>query len=662
MTWLFALGLFAYALSAAFGAYADNRSAVLSLVAEVLFVTMGVAGLRGLHLNVRTPFGPPGFSLHWVSAPLGALFLILVSVLGAAATIYAIAYAKHLPPNKRRTILVFAPLFLASMTLVCYAANMASFLVVWEAMSLTSYALVIVDREEPGVLRSGYVYLLMTHIGALCLLAAFTLLSNHTGSMAFAVWAAKAPSLPSGIRSAVFLLALLGFGSKAALVPLHVWLPRAHPVAPSHISGLMSGVMLKLAIYGMVLVWFVVLGPGPLWWGLVVMALGVLSSVLGVLYALAEHDLKRLLAFHSVENIGIITIGLGVALIGWHAHLPLVSIVALAAALYHTVNHALFKTTLFLDAGSIQRAGAGRNLDALGGLWRRMPWTSTSTLVAATAIAGLPPLNGFVSEWLTYEALLRLGAGGGLVLALSAAIGVLALALTGGLATACFVKVSGIGLLGQPRTHRAAEVHEVSWFMVGPALALAGLCVILGLAPGLIAPILAHIAGATFHGIGLLGSTNAVLVSLPWQGAHLDPASTALFAVLSGAVLSLVLGASRARRPAPEVRAPWACGGAITSVHQYSATAYAKPFRPIFRLVYRPVRSVHVESRIHPFFRTRVSYEGGTTDVLSRWIYRPTITGIVALSRQGRKLQSGSLRLYLALMLATLLLLLAFVH
>ncbi len=661
MTWLLVLGLLAYVLSAVFGLYRGRLSAALSLGAEALFGAMAVAALRGLRLNVSSPLGPPGFGLHWVSSPLGALFLLLVSALGAAATIYGIAYTQHLEPHKRRTVLLFSPLFLASMTLVCLAANMGSFLLAWEAMSLASYALVITDREDPGVVQTGYVYLLMTHVGAVCLLAAFALLGNATGSMEFAVWAQQAPHLPGGVRSTVFVLMLLGFGSKAALVPLHVWLPRAHPVAPSHISGLMSGVMLKVAIYGMVLIGFYVLGPGPLWWGLVVLALGMLSSVLGVLYALMEHDLKRLLAYHSVENIGIITIGLGVALIAWHSHLTLVSVVALVASLYHAVNHALFKTALFLDAGSIQFAGAGRNLDALGGLWRGMPWTSISTLVAAASIAGLPPFNGFVSEWLTYQSLLRL-MGGGVVLALCAFAGVLALALTGGLATACFVKVSGIGLLGRPRSQEAAQAREAPVSMVLPAVTLAGLCVLLGLAPGLAAPALAGVAGFALHGIGTLGPTQALLVSLPWQGAHLDPGTSALLGLLIFLLATAALVAGRARRPATAVRAPWACGGELGVASQYSATAYAKPFRQVFGLVYRPVRSVRVESHTHPFFRVRVTYQGGTTDVLSRYVYRPAITGIVGLARQGRRLQSGSLRLYLAYMLTTLLLLLAFVH
>lgn len=666
MTWLLLAGLGAYALSALTGASArSGRSAtLLALLGAVLFAALAIWSLTGARWDVRVAIGPPPFALVLWLPPLSALFVLLISGVGALALVYGGAYVAHLAEPKRRAVLVLTPLFLASMTGVVLAADLAAFLIAWEAMSLTSYALVMTDGERPEVVRAGYIYLVMTHIGAVCLLAGFLLLTRATGSMDFAVWAAAAPTLGAGVRSAVFLLVLLGFGSKAALVPMHVWLPRAHPVAPSHVSGLMSGVMLKVAIYGLILVAFVILGQGPLWWGLALLGLGVLSAILGVLYALMEHDLKRLLAYHSVENIGIITIGLGVALLARHAGLPLLALLGLLAALYHTVNHALFKTALFLGAGAIQHAGAGRNLDAMGGLLRRMPWTAVAILVAAAAISGLPPFNGFVSEWLTYQSLVRLAAHGDALLALCAFGGVLALALTGGLAAACFAKVGGVGLLGRPRTAGAAQATEAPSAMWLPTVILSGLCLVAGLLPGLLAGPLARVAGTVLHaGRAAAGvEPSALLVALPWGGAHIGPWAFALAALAVAAVVSAALAMGWRARPAMEVRAPWACGGALGLSSQYSATGYAKPFRQVFHWIYRPVRSVRVESAGHPYFRTAVAYEGEITPVFDRYVYGPVLGVLLMLARHGRRLQSGSLRLYLGYILVTLILLLAFVR
>lgn len=666
MIWFLCAGLGSYVLSSVWGACKPTGrfGTVLALAGGLLLGALAVGGLAGAPLHVLIRLGPSGFGLRLGITPLSALFVLLISGVGLLTSVYGGAYVTHLTRSKRRSVQCFVPLFLLSMTLVALAGDLVAFLVAWEAMSLTSYALVVTDGERPEVVRAGYIYLLMTHIGAICLLAAFLLLTNATGSMNFAVWAQGAPTLSAGLRSAVFVLMLLGFGSKAALVPLHVWLPRAHPVAPSHVSGLMSGVMLKVAIYGFILIGFTVLGPGPLWWGLTVLGLGLLSAVLGVLYALMEHDLKRLLAYHSVENIGIIVIGLGVALLARDARLPLVSVIALVAALYHTINHAIFKTALFLDAGSVQFAGAGRNLDAMGGLLRRMPWTAVSMLVAAASISGLPPFNGFVSEWLTYQALVRLASHAAPLLALCAFVGVLALALTGGLAAACFVKAAGVSLLGQPRTERAAKAREVPAAMHVPALILAGLCLGLGLVPALVAGPLSAVAATVLRlpavGAGLPVGT--ILLSLPWGGARLAPLAFGVFGLVAVLASLAAVASGRRSRPAPEVRTPWACGGQLVAQNQYSATAYAKPLRQVFGVIYRPVRSVRVETAVHPFFQTRIAYEGGITHVFDRYVYEPLLAGVVALAQRGRRLQSGSLRGYLGYILITLVLLLVFVR
>ena len=635
-----------------------------TLLGCAAFSALAVLSLTGLRLSERFDLGPGPLPLAVGLPPLSAVFLLLVSTVGILGSLYGSAYTASLIPAKRRLASVFLPLFLLSMALVPLAADLAAFLVAWEAMSLCSYALVMTDAERPEVVRAGYIYLLMTHAGTLCLLGAFLLLASASGSTSFQAWALAAPHLAPGLRNAVFLLALAGFGSKAALVPFHVWLPRAHPVAPSHVSGLMSGVMLKLAVYGLILMGAVVLGPGPLWWGLAILGLGVASTLLGVLYALTEHDLKRLLAFHSVENMGIIAIGIGVALIARDARLPAVATVALAAALYHSINHALFKTALFFDAGAIQHAGAGRNLDAMGGLLRLMPWTGASLCIAAASISGLPPFNGFVSEWLTFQALFRLGARGGPALALVAFAAVLALALTGGLAAACFVKAAGTALLGRPRTRAAAAAHEPPAAMWGTALALAGLCIVIGLLPGAVGAPLGRLAADLVSGGSGAGSaaSRAVLLALPWGGPRLSPAAFAAAAAAVGLAVWAASVLSRRTRPAPEVRPPWACGGTLGMDSQYTAGALSDPFRQVFGTLYRPVRTLRVEAGAHPLFPQSVEYESGITHVIDRYLYGPAMSGALAAARVGRRLQSGSLRQYLGYMLLTLILLLALIR
>jgi len=656
------LALIAFGAAAACGALLRPRlSAAASLLGSAALGALGAAGMAGARLRAALPLGLPPFALAWRLDALSGFFLLLLAVVGAAVAVYGYGYLAHAEPWKARSVSTFLPLFLAAMALVLLAEDAVAFLLAWESMSLASYALVMTDGERDEVVRSGFVYLVMTHIGGLCLLAAFLLLAGATGSLDFAVWAAAAPHVAPALRSAVFLLLLLGFGGKAALVPLHVWLPRAHPVAPSHVSGLMSGVMLKIAVYGLVLFSFRLLGPGPFWWGAAVLAAGVCSAVLGVLYAVVERDFKRLLAYSSVENIGIVAIGLGAALLGRSQGLVAVATVALVAALFHAAGHALYKTALFLTAGSLQHAGAGRDLDCMGGLLRRLPWTGAALLAAAPAIAGLPPFSGFVGEWLAYQSLLRLAHLGTTGTALLAFAGILGLALAGGLAAGTFIKAAGVGLLGRPRSAGAAQASEVGASMRLPPLLLVGAGLALGLAPGVLASPLASLAAGVLGGEAPgLGVRSAVLLALPWPGVRLAPALWPALAAAGALAAVAALALGRAARPAPAVRAPWGCGGTLAVQSQYSATVYAKPFRQVFGSVYRPVRALEVQSAVHPFFRTRVLYQGEITLVFERFLYAPAVSGLMALAAIARRLQSGSLRLYLGYMLAALVLLLAF--
>ena len=365
------------------------------------------------------------------------------------------------------------------MLLVVVARNGVLFLMSWELMSLASFFLVTLEDEKESVRRAGWIYLVAMHLGTAFLLALFLLLGKNAGSLDFERLSTAAA--PSGV---FFLLAVIGFGTKAGFIPMHVWLPEAHPAAPSHVSAVMSGVMIKTGIYGLLRM-LTLLGPPPAWWGWTLVAIGVVSGILGVLYALSQHDLKRLLAYHSVENIGIIALGLGVGVLGISYQNPTMAALGLTGGLLHVVNHAVFKSLLFLGAGSVLHATGTGELDRLGGLLKRMPVTGATFLIGAAAISGLPPLNGFVSEFLIYlGAIAGLGSQAHIAPAwpLMSVLVVGGLALIGGLAAACFTKAFGIVFLGEPRSGEAAHAHEAGAAMRWPMVVLAGLCVLIGLA------------------------------------------------------------------------------------------------------------------------------------------------------------------------------------
>src|SRR5205823_8016455 len=352
------------------------------------------------------------------------------------------------------------------------------------------------EREERASVRAAWVYAVMTHAGLACLLAGMLLMGTWTGSPRFADWRVAAPALGAAARSVAFVLLAAGFAGKAGVIPLHVWLPLAHPAAPSHVSALMSGVMIKLGVYGLLRAGLDWLGVGPAWWGVAVLLAGTVSALIGVLYALVDRDLKKLLAFSSIENVGVILLGVGAGMLYHSVGLAGLALLALAAAFYHTINHAAFKALLFLGAGAVVRATGTRNMEELGGLIKRMPWTAACFLIGSAAIAAVPPLNGFVSEWLTFLALFKTlrpeSVGQNLVFPL----GIASLALTGGLAMACFVKAFGITFLALPRSDAAAGAHEASPPMRLAMLALAAACVALGLGPTLVVPAFGSVAAS----------------------------------------------------------------------------------------------------------------------------------------------------------------------
>ncbi len=666
MILLFGLMLAGYAFGAAVAVLSPGGGPARRLVAMGAVVGAG-AGL-GLALGVFTTGVPfvlevptllsVADGLAFRLDALGAFFLGLVGLVAIPCAIYGVGYSEAYEGRYSLRLLgAMLNLFLLTMSLVPCAANVLTFLLMWEGMSITSYFLVLTETDEPDTILAGGWYLAMTHAGLALVLAAFLLLAAGATTTAFGDLRAGAAALSPAARNAVFLLALLGFGSKAGIIPLHVWLPRAHPAAPSHVSALMSGVMIKLGVYGLLRVGLDLLGGGPAWWGALLIGLGALSAVVGVLYALMENDLKRLLAYSSVENIGLVFIGIGAGFLflslGVTAAVPL----ALAAALYHALNHAAFKGLLFLGAGSVLHATRTRDMNQLGGLIRGLPWTAACFLIGSLAIAGLPPLNGFVSEWLLFQSLLP-GIGSPVLLVaplLTLAVGILA--LTGGLAAAGFVKAFGITFLAIPRSPAAERAHEAPLSMrVGMGI-LAVACTGLGLAAILILPPLA----AALHGsLGLpesaLRFTSGVSLSMPGEFARMSPTLVALGLILTTGGIWLgvrVLAVGQRLR----VSETWGCGRVVqTPRMEYTSTAFAEPLRRVFAELYRPTQDLSID--FHPaskYFVQSIEYRSEIVPWFERYLYAPFVECLYWLARPVRAIQSGSAHTYLTYLVAALL-------
>ena len=592
--------------------------------------------------------GPlPGLVLTWQVDGLSAFFALVIVSISTVTGVYALGHGRHhgsLPGSGALYVL-----FVAAMLGVVVAGDAFTFLIAWETMSLVSFALVLTDHRRKEVRRAAWIYIVMTHTATAFIVSAFLLLARVSGSLLFADWTAHASAVDGGIASLVFVLGLVGFGTKAGMIPLHIWLPQAHPVAPVHVSALMSGVMIKLGIYGLVRLSFDWLAPGPAWWGSLILGLGAASAVLGVLYALMEHDLKRLLAYHSVENIGIILMGLGGAILARALGSGVVVALALSAALFHVANHATFKALLFMGAGAVESAAGTRDLERLGGLLRRMPFTALTFLVGSAAISALPPLNGFASEWLTFQSLLHLGR-----VAEEAQTALLpllaggALALTGALAVACFVKAFGVSFLALPRTSQAAAAREVGGFELGAMATLALACVALGLAA---VPVVTAI-GSLVPAARLPLDGPALGLAAP-SGGRLVLPGIAIALPAFGALALLVprlLGPVRTR-----VAETWACGVSLQPVHSYTAMAFAKPIRLMFRDIVRPVRDVGVVHRTGTRFVASVHYRSHIAPIFERYVYQAMTDRLVATARVVRRLQNGSLQTYLAYLFAALL-------
>jgi hydrogenase-4 component B len=600
---------------------------------------------------------------------LSAFFLLVVSFLAVALSIYSLGYAKSFYGRKSVGVLgSFYNALLLSTTLVFTANNGFFFLIAWELMALTAYCLVSFEHEKTEARNAGVLYFVMSHIGTGCLILGFLLLFQAAGGASpgdysFDRFRSLGESLSSGRRDAAFLLFFFGFGVKAGIIPLHIWLPEAHPVAPSNISALLSGVLIKTGIYGLTRVLFDFLGTPPNWWGVTVLTVGTISAVLGVLYALMQHDLKRLLAYHSIENIGIILMGLGASLMFLHTHHPVLAALALIAGLYHTINHAIFKALLFLGAGAVLHSTHTRNMEEMGGLIKRMPKTAFFFLIGAVAISALPPLNGFVSEWLTYQSLLQgFGTTTSLVWLIFPLSGAM-LALTGALAAACFVKAFGITFLAQPRSAEAAQAKEASPTMLWGMALLTVACVFLGLFPTLFltlfGPITQQLVGQPLPAY-LTRAGGLVLGNAQEFGGTVST----LGMVLTGVCLlpiPFVLWLFFGRRAHIRIGPTWDCGlRGLTPQMEYTATGFSKPLRMIFKALFRPRREVQREYDYSPYIAKTLRFESHIEEAFVTRIYRPLNRAILRLSRRMRGLQAGSIQAYLIYIFITLILLLMF--
>jgi len=662
---LVATALFGLA-AAAVGAIAPPRARVrLSVALTLAACACGFAvaadvlakgGAAAVHTNQLLPL--LGLSLRLDR--LGALFVAVSAGVGLCAIVFRLGYKGH--GLSSRTGSCVLPLFVTTLLLVPAASAVGTFMFLWELMAVTSLVLVLADhRARDEVNRAGQWYAVMTQFGAAVLLLALVLLAQRAGSQSFAVIAAHGPHLAPWVRSTAFVLAVVGFASKAGAVPLHVWLPRAHPEAPGPVSALMSTAMVNLGIYGIIRVGDTLLGGGPAWWWLLVMGVGGLSALFGALHSSTSTDLKRLLAYSTTDNVGLILLGVGASgLFAATGHRPL-ALVALVASLLHLVFHAVFKGSLFLSASSLQQATGLRNLDQLGGLIKRLPLSAPVFIVAGLAICALPPLCGFVSEWLLLQSLLHGLPSGDTAIEVAMPLGVAVLALTGGLTAATFVKAIGIGLLGQARSDDAARASEVPATMWGGAGLLALLCVVFGVAPGLVLP---AVVDAARSGLGY-GTAHPIAqgwsVGLTGVRGMLAPGLLALGLVV--AVL-LVAGVRQlAQRGAVRRTEAWGCGREVqTARMQYTATSFAEPLTRVFDDVLDPTHDLDVshsaESR---YYVESAAFHTTTHDAFETRGYRPLATTLAWWGRQARRVPNGSVHRYLAFGLAALVVVLVLV-
>jgi len=637
-----------------------NCSAILGSVFGLL-ASSGVL-IFGSTFSLKLASSLPLLSISFKVDKLSAYFIFIISLIALVASVYALGYVKHYYKKYSLGALgFFYNLFLAGMVMVVSADQALFFLLVWEIMSLASYFLVIFENKKADNLNAGSLYFIMTHLGTAFITLPFLLLYHYTGSLDFSLIKEQIGAVSPLIKNIIFIMALIGFGTKAGIIPFHIWLPVAHPAAPSHVSALMSGVMIKTGIYMLIRLLIDIMPGAPLWWGAIILIIGAISSLLGVLHALTEHDIKRLLAYHSIENIGIILLGLGSALVFWSLGMKPLAILGLTAALFHTLNHAIFKALLFLGAGSVIAETHTRNMEEYGGLIKLMPQTAFFFLIGSMAISALPPFNGFFSEWLTFQSLFSGIMSSTVSVRWVFVLAAGALAFTGGLAAMCFVKAFGATFLARPRSQEAEQAKEAAPALrLGMAI-LAALTLIVGLSAGVVTKVVAGVVNnlSAFGSAAPAFYANALTVGLNNNFASVSLPLIFIGLVLVFIAVYLAVAFVSGKRKI-KIGATWDCGTALNSRMEITATGFARAIVAIFRGVLKPTKQVGVEYRdgTTRYFPKASSVELGVQDIYHTYFYEPAHLLIVKISEKVKKTQGGNINVYILYILVVLFVLL----
>ncbi|WP_294375784.1 hydrogenase 4 subunit B [uncultured Slackia sp.] len=628
---------------------AENTAKVVAclfgIVAACCSIIAGATGIFGAEQFIcfATPFNFANFTL--LINPLSGLLLVAINILALVAWIYGLAYFDEYKGMGLGAIGFFMNLFVASMNMVLTVDNAFWFLVFFELMSLTSYFLVIVE-QKPQSIKGGFLYFIMAHVGFFMIMLSYLIMAANTGSFEFATF--RATQFSPAIASLCFILAFCGFGCKAGMFPFHSWLPQAHPAAPSNVSALMSGGMIKIGIFGIVKVGLDLLGSCEvqLWWGLVILVIGALSSVLGVAYALGEHDIKKLLAYHSVENIGIILLGIAIGYMGMALNQPVIAVLGIMAGLYHVLNHAMFKGLLFLGAGSVLYTTGSRNMEIMGGLARVMPATAMCFLIGSLAISAIPPLNGFVSEWFIYQSMFSVAITGDIIVRFFAAFAAVSLAITGALAVTCFVKAYGVTFLGAPRSEAAANAKEVPASMRIGMIILAVMCICLGIGAPWVAPVMQNIAAAT-TGQATIAVASGLDIANPAIGSVV---STPMLAILLIACVLVPVAARSlfSKGGVASDRDPWACGYALDPEMPVVATTFAAEVKMFLKPIYAAREAVvSTAGSFQAMFGNVVSGAAKAETVGDKYVVAGTASFVNWISKQVQKIEGGNFRVYI---------------
>lgn len=633
-------------------------SSLSSLLGLVVAADVLLNGGFEVEIPLHSIFGTFSFSVDGLSA----IFLLTISLVTFAVSLYSLGYVGHYKGKYPIGLMgFFFILFYASMVMVVTSSNAIMFLIMWETMSVCSYFLVIYESRERGTVGSGLFYLVMTHIGTAAITVGFILMYTQSGSFDFSSFGSAASGMSGLMRSSVFVLWLIGFGTKAGIIPLHIWLPMAHPAAPSNISALMSAVMVKTAIYMLVRCYFDFLGVQDPWWGVLVLAVGSISALLGVMYALIESDIKRMLAFSTVENMGIILIALGTAMLFQSYGLSEFAALALIAALMHVLSHALFKSLLFMGAGSVLYAAHTRNMEMLGGLAKRMPYTSLFFFIGVLSVAAIPPTAGFVSEWMIFQSMLQSFNFPDMVVKVIMPVSLGTLAITGAMAAATFLKAFGITFLARPRSEEAEQAKEVPRTMLVGMGTMAALCVLVGVLSFSILPVLDNAASPLIGASIADQLTNGLMINIDLPaGGRFSQVSPVFIAVLLAIIFPTVfLLAGRYGGRGKVVQADtWDCGTPLTSRTEYTGRGFSNPINRMFSWVYRPKREFQATARPSPYVKTDMRYTSTVVPVFERYMYDPVVAFVRWAAKKFSVIQTGSIQTYLGYIFVMLVLLL----